>query len=328
MLHFVRFTSQISWHLPRQGLTKGALMPLYYHPLYTAGIDPSARFPRDRYDMVRDQILQKNAPLELRISPFASREELLLGHDPGFVDRFLGGELADAEKRRIGLSPWMPEIVDRTLALVGGSLAATKYALATQSIAGNMAGGTHHAAYAHGAGYCIINDLAVCANYALQFGLERIAILDLDVHQGDGTAQIFASNTKVFTASVHCEANFPFRKQKSDLDIGLPKGEGDISYLSACREALDACMSTEPQLLLFQAGVDPLVDDALGLLSVSLEGLAQRNVMVFEATRSIVPVVVLMGGGYAKPIERSVEAFVDLFTAAGVEHALRTSSCS
>eukprot|EP00746_Dinoflagellata_sp_MGD_P042554 gnl/MRDRNA2_/MRDRNA2_20315_c0_seq1.p1 gnl/MRDRNA2_/MRDRNA2_20315_c0~~gnl/MRDRNA2_/MRDRNA2_20315_c0_seq1.p1 ORF type:complete len:212 (+),score=37.48 gnl/MRDRNA2_/MRDRNA2_20315_c0_seq1:141-776(+) len=209
------------------------------------------------------------------------------------------------------------------MVLMGGSWSATKHALTTCSVAGNMAGGTHHAAYAHGAGYCIFNDLAVCAYAALMsFSIQQVVILDLDVHQGDGTAEIFSNEPRVFTASVHGATNFPFRKKSSDLDIELPKGAGDAMYLDACERALNQALAKKPDLVLFQAGVDALAEDALGHLSVTREGMRQRNALVFEATRRL-PLVVLMGGGYSKPICHTVEAFAELFIAASVEHTRR-----
>lgn len=297
-------------------------MPVYYHPLYTGGIDPSARFPRDRYDLVRDGLIASNAPIEVRAASPASRDVLVSAHEAGFVDRFMAGSLDEKETRRIGLTPWTPLIVDRTLTLVGGSVAAMEHALATGGVAGNMAGGTHHAFFDHGSGYCIFNDLAVCAVQALRSGVSRVAVVDLDVHQGDGTAAMLAHEPRVFTASVHCQANFPFRKQVSDLDLGLPKGAGDDEYLAACEDAVRAAMDSNPELVLFQAGVDALEADALGHLAVTREGMAKRNDIVFRGTRGV-PLAVLMGGGYSKPIERTVESFVDLFVGAAREHGLR-----
>lgn len=298
-------------------------MPLYYHPLYSGGLDSKARFPVSRYDLIHASMVSSGAPVEIRTPPKAPKRSLLLAHDSGYVSRFLAGELLDSEVRRIGLTPWTPRIVDRTTTLVGGSLAALGDVLASAGVAANMAGGTHHASMGHGAGYCIFNDIAVCAMSALQErGLSRVAVVDLDVHQGDGTAAIFAEEPRVFTASVHCDANFPFRKQRSDLDIGLQKGGGDEPYLAATAEALRAAVASGPELVIFQAGVDALEDDALGHLSVTRRGMAERNRLVFEATRGL-PLLVLMGGGYAKPIERTVEAFRDLFTSAAHEHVRR-----
>ena len=242
------------------------------------------------------------------------RELLLLAHDADFVDRFLAGDLTDKEEKRIGLTPWTPSMIQRTLVLMGGAVEATEHALSHGGVAGNMAGGTHHAHRAFGSGYCVFNDLAVCARHALEhLGVERVAVVDLDVHQGDGTATILADEPRACTISVHCSTNFPFRKSQSDHDFPVPPGSGDEVYLSTVREALETCTAFKPDLILYQAGVDGLEADALGKLNVSREGMRQRNHLVFEAARDV-PLVVFMGGGYAKPIDASLDAFFDLFS--------------
>lgn len=293
------------------------MLTLYYHPLYTYGIDPGARFPRERYELLAGR-LSEVAGIEMREPRRVTREELISAHDRDYVDRFLGNTLDDEEMRRIGLRPWTPDIVARTLHLMGGSLQALEQVLQHGGIAGNMAGGTHHAYRDFGSGYCIFNDLALCAIRALQAeNIRRILILDLDVHQGDGTAAMLANLPEVVTCSIHGSKNFPFRKQTSDLDIGLPDGAGDTEYLEALEHALLQLPLDDFDLLLYQAGVDPLQVDRLGKLAVSRDGLDRRNRRVFEAARvAAVPTVVFMGGGYAEPITPTVDAFVDLFSAA------------
>ncbi len=241
---------------------------------------------------------------------------MLLAHDADYVDRFLAGELSDKEEKRIGLTPWTPAMIERTLVLMGGAVEATEHAVQTGGFSGNMAGGTHHAHRDFGSGYCVFNDLAVCALHALEhLGVERVAIVDLDVHQGDGTATILADEPRACTISVHCSTNFPFRKSVSDHDLPVPPKSGDAVYLDTVRKALDICEAFEPNLILYQAGVDGLEADALGKLNVSREGMRQRNRLVFEAAEALeVPLVVFMGGGYAKPIDASLDAFYDLFT--------------
>ncbi len=293
------------------------MLTLYYHPLYTYGIDPAARFPRERYEILANR-LSEIPTIELREPRQASRDELITAHDAGYVDRFLSNNLDDKEMRRIGLRPWTEDIVARTLHLMGGSLQALEKVLLDGGIAGNMAGGTHHAYHDFGSGYCIFNDLALCALHALRSpAIERILILDLDVHQGDGTAAILADVPEVTTCSIHGAKNFPFRKQVSDLDIGLPSSIGDTEYLQALDIALQRYPLEEFDLLLYQAGVDPLEEDRLGKLSVSRDGLDRRNRWVFEEAReAAIPTVVFMGGGYAEPITPTVDAFTDLFLAA------------
>ena len=298
--------------------------PLWYHPLYTDGIHPEARFPRDRYVRLLNR-LTTNAPdgaIDVRTPKAIQREVLHLAHDVTYVERFLNGELDASEERRIGLRPWTPDMIERTMRLMGGAVEATEHVVQHGGFAGNMAGGTHHAHRDFGSGYCVFNDLAVCALHAITaLGLDRVAILDLDVHQGDGTASIFADEPRVLTVSVHCATNFPFRKAVSDCDLVLEPGSGDDAYLEATRQGLDLCLGFEPDLLLFQAGVDGLEADALGKLSVSREGMQQRNALVFDAAAArTMPTVVFMGGGYAKPIDATLDAFEDLFLAAADAH--------
>jgi acetoin utilization deacetylase AcuC-like enzyme len=296
---------------------------LYYHPLYSDGLDRTARFPVDRYRLLAQQIprLDIEQNIQIKESRLANREEILLVHERDFVDRFLSNSLSEKEIRRIGLKPWKPEIVPRTLHLVGGALDSLGELLNGASIAGNMAGGTHHSFRGEGAGYCIFNDLAICAEVALQQkNINRVLILDLDVHQGDGTAEIFAGDERVYTVSLHGENNFPFRKKRSDLDVGFPNGMKDEKYLDSLDRVLEKLAQDEFDLIFFQAGVDGLASDALGLLSLSREGLDRRNKKVFEWRRSLgIPLLIFMGGGYAKPITDTVDAFCDLFLEASRE---------
>ena len=296
------------------------LFRMWYHPLYTDGIHPEARFPRDRYQLLLDRLQASEAKHQMTFNqpnPIA-RELLLLAHDGAYVDRFLAGELTDKEEKRIGLTPWTPAMIKRTLVLMGGAVEATTHALQHGGIAGNMAGGTHHAHRDFGSGYCVFNDLAVCALHALEnLNIERVAIVDFDVHQGDGTATILADEPRALTISVHCSTNFPFRKSVSDHDLPVPPESGDEVYLNTVREAMTLCEAFEPDLILYQAGVDGLEADALGKLNVSREGMKLRNHLVFEAAHAQnIPLVVFMGGGYAKPIDASLDAFYDLFTEA------------
>ena len=291
---------------------------MWYHPLYTDGIHPEARFPRDRYQLLLDRLEGSEARRHMTVNHPNPVENalLLLAHDADYVERFLAGELTEKEEKRIGLTPWTPAMIERTQVLLGGAVEATEHALRTGGFAGNMAGGTHHAHRDFGSGYCVFNDLAVCTLHALEnLGVKRVAVVDLDVHQGDGTATILADEPRACTISVHCSTNFPFRKSVSDHDLPVAPESGDDVYLNTVREALDICEAFEPDLILYQAGVDGLEADALGKLKVSREGMRQRNHLVFETATSLgVPLVVFMGGGYAKPIDASLDAFYDLFT--------------
>ena len=303
-------------------------LSMWYHPLYTDGIHPEARFPRDRYVRVMKRLtpllttseepVDVEGLIQIRTPSPITREQLLLAHDAEYVDRFLAGSLSEKEIKRIGLTPWTDDMIQRTLFLMGGALEATEHAVQFGGISANMAGGTHHAHRSFGSGYCVFNDLAVCALHALHnLNVRKVAVLDLDVHQGDGTATALQDTQEALTVSVHCDVNFPFRKSISDHDLPIPSDSGDMLYLEAVEEALDLCFDHQPDLLLFQAGVDALETDALGKINVSRLGMKRRNDMVFERARKLnVPVVVFMGGGYAKPLVHTIDAFEDLFTQA------------
>ena len=295
-------------------------MPIWYHPIYTEGIHPDARFPRERYvELIKRLKSLRNSNQFLFLEPNkASRSELVIGHDPYYVDNFLNGKLSDKEIKRIGLTPWTPKLIPRTLRLMGGAIAALNHVVENGGIAGNMAGGTHHAHYDFGSGYCIFNDLAVCALLALQkHNYERVAILDLDVHQGDGTATILQNIDGALTISLHCQENFPFRKAVSDHDLELEANSSDEQFLQKVNQAIDIAIKFNPQLILYQAGVDGLATDALGKLNITREGMSERNKLVFDmAVKHSIPTVVFMGGGYSKPISHTIDAFCDLFTAA------------
>ena len=313
-------------------------LPMWYHPLYTDGIHPDARFPRDRYVRVLERLSpyrsakqepsERDAFIEIFTPKPIKREHLLLAHDAEYVDRFLAGTLTDKEIKRIGLTPWTEDMVQRTLLLMGGALEATEHAVQFGGISANMAGGTHHAHRNFGSGYCVFNDLAVCALHALHnLNIRRVAVLDLDVHQGDGTATALHHVPEALTVSVHCDVNFPFRKSRSDYDLPIAAESGDIRYLEAVEAALDLCFEHQPELLLFQAGVDALAADALGKLNVTRTGMQRRNEIVFErASKHNVPVVVFMGGGYAKPLDDTIDAFEDLFTQAASWSTDRTTA--
>ena len=293
------------------------MLNLYYDPIYTEGLDPAVRFPRERYQLLAAR-LTENSDIHIQRPPLATREQIVTAHDERYVDLFIEGKLDSTAIRRIGLRPWTPAIVERTLRLIGGSLSALGHVLSNNSIAGNMAGGTHHAYRDCGSGYCIFNDVAICALAALKEPrIKKVLILDLDVHQGDGTAAILQGHPNIFTCSIHAESNFPFRKQQSDLDVHLADEIKDADYLACLDRTLEKIQPHHYDCILFQAGVDPLEEDALGRLALTRAGLRQRNERVFQLHRQYhLPVVIFMGGGYAKPIERTVDAFEDLFTEA------------
>ncbi len=253
--------------------------------------------------------------IRIRKPKIITRDSLILAHNPEYVDDFLEGRLSEKEMRRIGLTPWTPKMIERTLRLTNGAVEATIYAVNNGGITGNMAGGTHHAHRDFGSGYCIFNDLAISAIYAIEnLGLNRVAILDLDVHQGDGTATILSQEERIRTISVHCATNFPFRKSVSDFDLPVEPLANDDTYLKAVLESVEICLSFEPDLVLYQAGVDGLETDSLGKINVSREGMRKRNRHVFETMLvNRIPTVIFMGGGYSKNIVDTIDAFYDLF---------------
>ena len=293
-------------------------MRFYYSDRFNLTLPAGHRFPARKYEMLRRQLLHTEVlrPDQIHEAPMAARADLERAHDPDYVGRVEAGALTAAEMRRIGL-PWSAHLVNRSKTTVGGALAAAQAALET-GFSGQMAGGTHHAHRDFGAGYCVFNDFAVVALTALQvWGLSRVAIIDLDVHQGDGNAAILAGHPGVFVFSMHGEKNFPHRKVASDLDVGLPDATEDELYLETLAARLPQVFAFEPQLVLYQAGVDPLAEDRLGRLNLSFDGLKRRDEMVFAAARAHgAPVSMAMGGGYAKPIEASVTAYANTYAAA------------
>ncbi len=260
--------------------------------------------------LLKDNILQA-AKLEESLP--ANDESILRAHAADFIAQFENGQLEEKAMKRIGF-PWSPELVKRVRATAGGAIAAAETAQ-EYGISGQLAGGTHHAHPTFGSGYCVYNDQAVAALHLLAAGMvERVAIIDLDVHQGDGSAAIFAANPSVFVFSMHGEKNFPFRKFPSDLDVALPDGIGDEDYLRALTDHLPAVFEFSPDIILYQAGVDPLAEDRLGRLALTHNGLIQRDRVVLHACNGRgIPVSMAIGGGYADPIEASVTAYANTY---------------
>jgi acetoin utilization deacetylase AcuC-like enzyme len=296
----------------------GRVLRLYSSDQFFIVLPASHKFPMAKYGMVRQQ-LKDIRGITVHPAPLALREEIELAHDPAYTASILDGSVDPRIMRRIGF-PWSEQLVARSLASVGGTLAAARAALES-GIAGNLAGGTHHAFRAEGSGFCVFNDLAVTIRTLQHQGvIARAAVLDLDVHQGDGTASIFAGDAGVLTVSLHGSNNFPFRKQQSAVDVGLPDGTGDESYLTALQQVLPAVWDFAPDLLLYQSGVDALQQDRLGRLAMTHDGLIRRDRMVFEGARNCgIPVAITMGGGYGDPVEVTAHAHANTFlTAASV----------
>ena len=261
--------------------------------------------------MVRE-LLEQDGFFSLEEAPQAEVETITRVHDPEYVEAFLQGTLSAAAMRRIGF-PWSHGLVRRTLASVGSTLAATREALAT-GWGGTLAGGTHHAFAREGSGFCVFNDIAVAARCVQR---ERVAVIDLDVHQGDGTADIFRGEASVLTVSIHCKNNFPLRKQQSSLDVELDAGVGDEEYLRVLEQVLPRVWEYRPEFVFYQSGVDGLGSDRLGKLRLSHAGLIERDRMVMLGVRQLgVPFVITLGGGYSKPIALTAEAHANTFRVA------------
>jgi acetoin utilization deacetylase AcuC-like enzyme len=294
------------------------LLRLYYCDHYDMGLPPDHRFPARKYRLLREA-LTGDRRFALHPAPLASREEVCRAHDPEYVRQFLAGELPAAAVRRIGF-PWSPALVVRTLASVGGALAATE-AAQESGCGGALMGGTHHAYRAEGSGFCVFNDIAVSIADLRRRGWgSRVAVIDLDVHQGDGTAALFADDQDVLTLSFHGRNNFPFRKQTSTIDVDFADGTGDEEYLAALDEYLPRVWEFRPDFVFYQSGVDGLREDKLGKLALTHAGLAERDRRVMTAAHGYgKPFVLLLGGGYAEPIEATVRANANTYrTAAGI----------
>jgi acetoin utilization deacetylase AcuC-like enzyme len=271
-------------------------------------LPPGHRFPRTKYRLLRERVATLG-DLEAHEAAPASDADLALVHDPAYVAAVTSGTLAVAEQRAIGF-PWSQEMVDRSRRSVGATVAAARAALA-EGVAANLAGGTHHAAAARGSGYCVFNDVAVAARILQAEAPLRIAVIDLDVHQGDGTAAIFAGDASVFTISLHGAKNFPFRKAASDLDIALADGCGDADYLAALERALAVLGREHGErpfgLAFYLAGADPHEGDRLGRLKLSAAGLLARDRRVLARLGVLrIPVALAMAGGYGHDLDVTV----------------------
>ncbi len=299
-------------------------MQAFYSDHFVLPLPPGHRFPMGKYRLLRER-LGAVAGLVMREAPAATDGELALAHQPSYVSAVVEGHLTAAEQREIGF-PWSAFMVERSRRSVGATIAAARAAL-TEGVAANLAGGTHHASADKGGGYCVFNDIAVAGRlmqaewHRARRGLLRVAVVDLDVHQGNGTASIFQDDPTVFTLSMHGARNFPFRKERSDLDVDLPDGCGDADYLHALDQALAELWRRHdagpPGLIFYLAGADPHEGDRLGRLKLSTAGLAERDRRVLAAARERrIPVAISMGGGYGRNIEDTVAVQLGTFTQA------------
>ena len=285
-------------------------MKIFYSDTFELPLPDKHRFPMAKYRRLRHRIADSPDFLqaELLVPAGATNEQLALVHDPHYVDRVIQGQLTDLEIRRIGF-PWSLGLMERSRRSVGASIEAAQRAL-QESVSVNLAGGTHHAFPDAGQGYCVFNDAAVAARVLQQTDkVKNILFIDLDVHQGNGTAAIAHSDPTLFSFSMHCEKNFPFRKTQGDLDIPLPPHTGDAEFLRGLMQGLKTIeQQFEPDLVFYLAGADPYAGDRLGQLDVSKTGLRQRDEMVFQfCTRHNLPIAVAMAGGYAPDIDDIVD---------------------
>jgi acetoin utilization deacetylase AcuC-like enzyme len=293
----------------------------FYCDRYVLPLPAGHRFPMAKYRRLRERVAAELHGVTLLEPDAATGEQLALAHASDYIERVTSGTLAPAEARAIGF-PWSPELVERSRRSAGATIGACRVARG-DGVAVNLAGGTHHAQRERGAGYCVFNDAAIAARVLQIDGADvgrslRLAVIDLDVHQGDGTAQILADDESVFTLSVHGERNFPFRKQVSSLDVALPDGTTDDAYLAALDAALaELRRRFDPQFIIYLAGADAHGGDRLGKLALTHEGMAERDRRVLDFAESLdVPIAIAMAGGYGHDIEVTVALHLQTVRAA------------
>lgn len=281
----------------------------YAHDRFTYPLPAGHRFPLGRYRLLRRE-LEGDAGLDIREARAVADDELALAHSPAYIARVHAGDLTPRERAALGL-PWSPQLVERARRSVGATIQAAQAALA-DGVGVNLGGGTHHAAHAAGRGFCVFNDV-VCATHALRAAgaIRRVLVVDLDVHQGDGTHACLAGDPDGLTVSVNGGANYPFRRVPGDIEVDLPDGAGDHRYLDAVEQVLAAALvhatGAAADVCFYLAGADPYSGDRLGRLGVSQAGLARRDRLVRDALRAAgIPVCVALAGGYAEPIEHTV----------------------
>ncbi|RZJ74482.1 MAG: histone deacetylase [Flavobacterium sp.] len=295
------------------------MLKIAYHPIYAHPLPEGHRFPMLKYELIPAQLLHEGTITQANIfAPDALPEkDIVATHDKDYWLALKNLTLPYKEQRRIGF-PLDAQLVEREIRIAQGTIDCTSYAKEF-GVAFNVAGGTHHAGSNWGEGFCLLNDQAIAANYLLNNNLaKRILIIDLDVHQGNGTAQIFANEPRVFTFSMHGDKNFPFRKEQSDLDIALADETGDEEFLNKLGEALKFVFEKhKPDFVFYLSGVDVLASDKLGKLALSKNACKQRDQLVFEACiKNQVPVQVSMGGGYSEDIKIIVDAHCNTFRVA------------
>ncbi|HJP91971.1 MAG TPA: histone deacetylase [Pyrinomonadaceae bacterium] len=284
-------------------------MQVFYTSRYYADIGDGHVFPIRKFELVRDKLLTEGTllPHELVEPSPATLEDVLLVHTEDYVSRLCSGKLTPKELRRLGL-PWSESLVRRSFYAAGGTLAATQVAL-KEGYGSNLAGGTHHSFADRGEGFCVLNDVAIAIQAIRSRNLlRRTAIVDCDVHQGNGTATIFADDEETFTFSMHAANNYPLFKARSTLDLELADGTCDNEYLETLAKHLPAVFAHKPEVVFYLAGADPYAGDKLGRLAVSIEGLRRRDAhLLNECYEREIPIVTVMSGGYGKDINDTIE---------------------
>ena len=286
-------------------------MNVVYSPRYHIDIGAHV-FPTRKYELVHARLLQDRVitPAEVIEPQPAPWADLALVHTSEYLDKMRDGTMTAEDIAQLEL-PWSPEMVEGFRVMVGGTIEAARLAVSQHSIVGHIGGGLHHAFPSHGEGFCPFNDIAVAIRVLQRDGVPRSAVIDLDVHHGNGTAFIFESDPRVFTFSMHQQYNYPVWKPRASLDIGLMDGVGDADYLLQLEEALPAVLASNPECLFYLAGADPYEHDQLGGLRLTLDGLRRRDRMVIDqARRNGLPMVVVLAGGYARDVDDTVAAHV------------------
>lgn len=294
-------------------------LKIAWHHLYSHPLPEGHRFPMAKYELIPEQLIYEGTiQAENLFTPQVAEDEvILLTHEKNYLDKLKDQTLSASEQRKIGFTQ-SPQLTQRELIIAQGTIDCCYFAF-ENGVALNVAGGTHHAFADHGEGFCLLNDFAIAANHLLHANkAERILIIDLDVHQGNGTAKIFEQESRVFTFSMHGRNNYPFKKEKSSLDIELADGTEDAEYLKALEENLDGVIKTfRPEFAFYLSGVDILATDKFGKLKVTMQGCRQRDEYVFNSLKKLrIPCAVAMGGGYSAHVKTIVDAHCNTFRAA------------
>ena len=295
------------------------MLKIAFSPIYKYNLPKGHRFPMEKYELLPEQLLYEGTISESNFFHPTPLDEptILLTHEKDFWHRLKNQQLTRKEIREIGF-PMSENLVERGRHIANGTIQCALYAQ-QYGVSLNIAGGTHHSYTYKGAGFCLLNDIGIAANYLLKEGLsKKILVIDLDVHQGDGTAQIFLEEDRVFTFSMHGEKNYPVRKQKSDLDIGLPDKTEDMLYLKTLQETLPRLIeAVQPDFIFYLSGVDIIKSDKLGRLSVSIAGCKERDRIVYQICKNNeIPVATSMGGGYSEKLAHIIEAHANTYRVA------------